>query len=567
VGLPRAALIVACACACGDNRAGGDARDAAPVFRHPLSLPDDELARQSLQILGADVPGAKAVSCNGCHGLTTQRLRYWGRLADKALATCLTDFDVSTRDAARAQLDCLRAMPSSPTSDFQTRKLGGFASAAHLPWFAYVFDLAYGADAPAQLAAFRQLAGMPRGDVPALTQDELDVVAEWFVRGLPALETTLVPPPPPDQCTPMIASDVATHVAAMATQGWAALNRQSQLAMFGCGAATDPRACLQSYPFATDLPFGTGWEISGRGRIRVLADVTYTTSFWTRSSADGRFVAHGVADIPGSYVIDLQRALPIPIDALYDPAFFPDASGFVFQGGARNICPAGVLTSNPSAIAMTEPGCRAIAELGLYQHVGARAGGDYFAVDGLFVADDGGKLPTVDDPDAAFVASTKTSFTPMIFDGTGYAPRGKVDVPTPFEGDPVLSPSAQLIVTRLAGPADHQLGYVLRRVDATFDGASYAIDTPELARYCVSGGKPGFSYDERWLVFHHYEPSGAANLYLMELATGAPVQITNLRPGQYALFPHFRSDGWIYAQVRDMTTAHEYTIATDAALQ
>jgi len=121
------------------------------------------------------------------------------------------------------------------------------------------------------------------------------------------------------------------------------------------------------------------------------------------------------------------------------------------------------------------------------------------------------------------------------------------------------------VITRLAGPADRQLGYVLREVDATFDGTSYTITTPELARYCVTGGKPAFSYDERWLAFHHYS-GGTANLYLIELATGVAVQITNLGPGQYALYPHFRSDGWLYAQVRDMTTGHEYTIASDAAL-
>jgi hypothetical protein len=39
-----------------------------------------------------------------------------------------------------------------------------------------------------------------------------------------------------------------------------------------------------------------------------------------------------------------------------------------------------------------------------------------------------------------------------------------------------------------------------------------------------------------------------------------------MRPGQYALFPHFRSDGWIYAAVRDPAAGHEYMVASDAAL-
>ena len=58
----------------------------------------------------------------------------------------------------------------------------------------------------------------------------------------------------------------------------------------------------------------------------------------------------------------------------------------------------------------------------------------------------------------------------------------------------------------------------------------------------------------------------------MDIRTGVPVRITNMRPGQYALFPHFRSDGWIYADVRDDNIhvsdglAHEYMVASDAAL-
>jgi hypothetical protein len=561
VRLSRAALPVVFMCgACGDNLVKPDAGATAPAFRHPVSLADDELALRALQILGADVPGAQAASCNTCHGLTRDRLQYWRRLTDTAFATCFTDLAVSSPASARSMLDCMRAMPMDPASDFDTRKLGVFSTASQLPWFAYTFEHAYAADASAQLAAFRQLASMPRGDVASLSQDDFDVVAEWFLRGLPALDTTLVGPSPPTSCTQTISSAVGTHVTAMATQGWKALNEQAGMAMLGCGSVVDPHDCLQAFPERAE------WEVAGHGVVRVLVDATYSTSFWTRSSPDGRFVAHGVADVVGSYITDVQRAVRIPIAAEYDPAFFPDGSGFAFQGSFRNTCPAAVLTANPSAIAMNEPGCRSISELGLYEHLGRLGSGDYFASDGLFVADDGGKLPTTSDPAAAFVATAKIGFTPMLFDGTGYAERARVAIATPFEGDPVLSPSARLVMTRLAGPSDQQLGFVLRRVDATFDGQAYAIDAPEIARYCISGGKPGFSFDERWFVFHHYESNGSANLYLVDLLVGDPVRITSMAPGQYALYPHFRSDGWIYAQIRDTTTGHELTIALDAAL-
>lgn len=547
--LRAVAVVLVVLAACGDNRAAVDAASGAPAFRHPVSLPDDALSLQALQILGAGVPDAQPTSCNACHGLTRQRLRYWGLLSDTSLATCLTDLPVSSPASARTMIDCLRAMPLLPASDFQAQRLGVFASAARLPWFQYAFETAYGADAPAQLAAFQALAGMPREEVVALTQEQFDIVAEWFIRGLPALEVTLAEPPPPDTCTQNISPAVATHVAAMATQGWAALDAQAGLAM----------QTLTAYPERTE------WE--AQGHVLVVADEDYRTSYWTRSSPDGRFVAHGVEQVAGSYIIDLQRGVTIPVDAMNDPAFFPDASGFVFQGGARNTCPESVLTSNPSAISMTESGCNNIQEIGLYEHVGrALGGGDYFAVSGEIVSDDGGKYPTTKDPDAAFVFGARTAFTPLLFDGTQFVPRSAVPVDTSFEGDPVLSPSARLVLDRLAGPDDRQLGYVLRSVDATFDGTTYAISAPEIARYCFTGGKPGFSFDERYIAFHHYETNGSANLYLVDLQTGSPVQITHMGVGQYALYPHFRADGWLYAQVRDMTTGHEYTIALDAAL-
>jgi hypothetical protein len=39
-----------------------------------------------------------------------------------------------------------------------------------------------------------------------------------------------------------------------------------------------------------------------------------------------------------------------------------------------------------------------------------------------------------------------------------------------------------------------------------------------------------------------------------------------MHAGQYALYPHFRSDGWFYFLVRDKNTNHEYAVASDAAL-
>jgi hypothetical protein len=565
-------LVVIAIAACGNSGGNDTPPDAAPdaavapVFRNPVSLPDDQLALQSLQILGANVEGASQ-ECGGCHGLTRQRIRYWRALSDTTMAGCLTDLAITDQASAQKMISCARTMPDTATSDFTTKKLGIYSTATKLPWFQFAFWRAYGDTAEQELAAFQQQVSMPKGDsIPPLTQEQFDIVAEWFARGVPMLDETLPLDPPPSTCTPGISAEVSAHVAAMATQGWRAVNRENMMAMYGCGDATDPEDCLAGEPLASAQTFAETWDV-GQAKIRLLHDVTYETSYWTRSSPDGRFIAHGVANVSGSYIYDLQRDANVSIATQYDPAFFPDNSGFVFQGGTRNVCGISVLTSNPASIAMTEAACSKISTIGLYEHVGqGLGGGDYFGIDSQFVSDDGGKDMTTGDPEADFTTTGYTDFTPMIFDGTKYVTKGRIHVAQPFEGDSSLSPSARLEVTRVSGPNDKQLGFVLHKVVATPAGPSYTITTPEIARYCISGGKPGFSYDERWIAFHHYETNGSANLYLMDLRDGNPIRISNMSPGQYALYPHFRSDGWIYAQVRDLNSGHEYTIATDAAL-
>ena len=225
--------------------------------------------------------------------------------------------------------------------------------------------------------------------------------------------------------------------------------------------------------------------------------------------------------------------------------------------------------------------------MGLYQHVGATRGGDYWTIHGPFVSDSHAGVRH-DDPDASFDGASAVVLTPMIHDGNGYQPGTSSRIAVPFEGDAVLSPSAQLVVTRVAGPRDDQLGYVMRRVDAKPTGTGYDVALPEIARYCVSGGKPALSYDERWMVYHHtlddadatdlgfrdesdpgfapYRSQGASNIYLLELATGKVTRVTRMNPGQYAYYPHFRSDGWLYFIVRTVRERSEHVVASDAAL-
>jgi hypothetical protein len=598
--------------ACGGGSGTPDAvvvppadAEIVPAFRNPVDLPDDELALQALQILGADVEGHDE-RCNGCHPLTKQHIRYWATLSDVAMADCFTDLGITSVDSAHGTIDCWRIKPSNPTATFDTPKLGVFAAGARLPWFQYLFTKAYNGSTT-EYEQFVQRSAMPPsgGREVEMTQAQFDVVAEWFIRGIPNLEELLPEDPPPTECFPSVGTRVIEHVAAMATEGWAAHNLAQGMSMYGCAGASTPADCLASKPLASSTTFGADWDIAGRGTSRVLYQFVneYSSDYWTRSSADGRFVAHGGGQ-PGfpSTVLDLQENSLINLNAAYDPAFFPDNSGFVFQNAPNNVCPQSVLVAAGTNVSMNEAGCTDLGAVGLYEHVGAAIGGDYFAVSGEFVSDNGGHAVTLRDPQSNFGQDGSVRITPMVYNGSSFSTKPSVNVAVPFEGDAVLSPTSKLMVNRLSGPSGRQLGFVLRAVDATPSGSSYDIDAPEIGRYCFTGGKPAFSYDERWMIIHHYispnsdedaqelgftgaddpgytsQPTtatsytarGTANVFLVDLVTGEKTRLTNMKPGQYALYPHFRSDGWIYYQVRDIGgpgsgDETEYAVASNAA--
>lgn len=545
----------------------------APVFRNPVTMPDAELATQALERINA---------CKTCHGITRGSMRYWKQLTDASATNCLTDLHPTTAAQASTMLDCLKNS-TMPGALYSPAKLGIYATAGKLPWFEYVFGLAFGANAASARANFIAQAHMPRTG-PAFDQSDFDIVAEYFARNLPLLDQRLPPDTVVSNCTPSISPTVSTHLTAMRTDGWAARHHDASLHMFGCVDGAAPSTCL------TDKTRKAAWENGNNGVIRLLFNLPHSTQFWTRSSADGRFAAHGAAGADYSAaVIDLQRNRNITTDGYYDPAFFPDNSGFVFQTFEPKVCKMSVLTNNPNSIAFgNNSACSTQATVGLYQSVAATlGGGDAWTIDSQFRNDDGGHGGgTLNNPAAFFSSEGFLHFTPLINNGNGYTARTPVTLSTPFEGDAVLSPSGKMLVSRVAGPNSAQIGMVLRKVNATLTGNTYAINAPEMGRYCFNGGKPAFSYDERYLVVHRYVEAsdavelgftgandsrfvdylakGASNIYVIDLLTGATRRITNMRPGEYAVYPHFRADGWIYFVVRAFS--YEYLVASGAVL-
>jgi hypothetical protein len=588
----------------GEGGVAGSPNGGAPqggeggTLRNPLpALSDDQVAFEALLLMGHQPIGATTNTCTQCHSLNAGLLQSWLQMTQAAEATCFADTTIPSVDAASTALSCLRVKPENAQSVFSTPKLGIYAAAAHLDWFQFAFDRAYGGDlAPPEYDEFMDKVAMPKvnnGGVP-LAQPEFDVVAEWFARGLPYLDDFLPEEPPLMGCTGSITPAVGEFVDEIQLTNWRAQNAEDGLLMYGCAGAPTTLDCLSTFPLASATPFGAGWELLPGAKLRVLRTNGYASSYWTRSSADGRYVGHGGGPNGGSTIVDLLTNTQIHAQASYDPAFFPDNKAFMFQGTGMGtgICPQPLLGTDAD-IAFTETGCSSgAAQIGLYQQVGsALDGGDYWAVATSFVSDDGGHQATDGNPAAFFGGGSDTVLTPLINTGSDFVPKPNIETSTPFEGDAVMSPSGRLILSRVAGGGWKQNGFRLRRVDATPNGSSYDVALPEIARYCINGGKPGFSFDERWIVFHKYVDSddendaqslgftgtsdpgfqayaanGVANVYLVDLVTGISRRVTHMQPGQYALFPHFRSDGWIYFMVRTLGTENEHIVASDAAL-
>ena len=83
----------------------------------------------------------------------------------------------------------------------------------------------------------------------------------------------------------------------------------------------------------------------------------------------------------------------------------------------------------------------------------------------------------------------------------------------------------------------------------------------------MTGSKANISFDERFFVTHTYESDGTANIWLVDLNDGARYQVTDVEPGQLALFPHFRSDGWFYFLLREDGSNRRRIVASDLALR
>ncbi len=600
-----------------------------PVLRNPVLLDDLVLGRQVLALLGGDGAATEG-RCSTCHSITRPTLSLWAHLTRAFSSACLSDTSLDSQDQVDQSYRCLlrhelkklygplevidlekfpEAQPSKER--LSPRSAGIYAAASHLPWFSYLLGNTSEPQKSDTFARERFIAqvGMPRAGEP-LTQEEFDQLAEWFERDLPGL-LELVPEDPGEPCVPGLAPELARELDELANTGWRAKNLETPLLMFGCAPGETGSKCLGSLPNASDNPTSAGWTASmPNSTIRVLYDNTQNgpTVFWSRSSADGRYIASGAGggEPLGGQFIDLAGGRRMVGDFFYDPTFFPDNSSLLVQGEGTLLCKQSVLDGRFETITAEREGCTGFSEQGisLYQQLATSLdGGDYWAVTGLFESDEPG-FEQLHTPFAPFSADTTLDFTPVINRGNSFELGEPISLPAPFQGDPALSPSGKLLVTRTKGAevfdpsfgpfiTATQSGYTFYRVNTTRNEGTRSVSLERAGQLCLQGGKATFSFDERWLVIYRYitpadavelgfdnaqDPTfaeyaerGGANIYLFDLKSGKTTRITNMAPGQYALFPHFRSDGWIYFVVRDSGRTEpaqtELFVASDAALR
>ena len=552
-----------------------------------IELEGQELALEALKILGANVTDANDPRCQcdpedphcepgncsnrrcaECHSVSKNGLRHWRDLTNDAFSTCGLNksADEMTKAEAMQAIRCVRSQPQEENSVFAADKLGILTTGARYGVFRKIFQKAYGDEKWLQpYIEFKARVSMPKGTYPALSQFEYGVLLKWFQGGNEHLDALVNDPPPPSECNTFFDHDeIAKHVDTMRYDGWGAVNKENGINMFACPPGGQPAECFKGqYPDRT-----TEWgDPSVNGKLMEILPISFRTSFWARASADGRFIGNGGGNGAGATITDMVRGLDIGVKASYDPGFFPDNSGFIFQGGGTNICGQSMLET-ATEVDWDHPSCMKGTDINLYQHV-ARGlnGGDYFIINSQFTSDSGASVAA--DPKALFNADSTMKFSPMIFNGTTYEQLPAKVVDSPYEGDSVLSPSGELVVSRLAGGENGgPLGYVIRRVVAERQGDNYDIDiSKEVARICISGAKANISFDERFVVTHKYE-NETANIYLVDMLTGSTMRVTNMPAGVKALFPHFRSDNWFYFLVKDTTVdpAAEYMIASDLAV-
>ncbi|WP_394844816.1 hypothetical protein LZC95_48190 [Pendulispora brunnea] len=362
---------------------------------------------------------------------------------------------------------------------------------------------------------------------------------------------------------------------------WKKANINSGITMFGCQGTQDGAGCFSDARYTAISDERN--NLPALQDLKVVRQLPSRTSYWIRSSSDGRYVgaSRRIMDL---FAVEKGLINPdIPVNAPYDPYFFPGNDGFSYAGaGATSdivACKQSILVGMSEdefgEVTFAEAGCKKVST-SVYQSIGqALEGGSEYIVANS--PSDHTNDPGNGDLVAPFGPTAHSDFVPMVLSSTGsYDPKPKVTVSHPFEGDVMLSPTGGLYASRLTN-GTKQIGYrvgVIETVRPTPESPNYGFNTKPVATVDLLGGKAAFSFDERFIAVHSYanqaDPhlsinADASDIVIVDLKTGAHYQITKMPSKVRALYPHFRNDGWLYFLVRDANTGTETILATDLA--
>ncbi len=632
--------LAACRTFDSDSSVKDDRPEDEPLAAQPqaaIQLPTDPetlAAIKALNLIGADIPyatqGAEKRCASACHAGTgggnwhvvvdKEKVKKWGALMT-TLEACF-----KANISNKKKVNCMRANPADGASAFDLNKLGFYRAGVRTAQFKTMFKKAYGTSTgAARHLEFSDALIMPQKlSTNQMSDDDFKIVKSWVLGGMKKLDEAFGGDTNTGEnvCVDKVDAELVENYNKMKTEGWGWKNvNNEQISMFGCGETegeyeelATPLQCFQDdekWPQAHQKEYAKGWaeRFTPGGsqltqRIRILKELPFESTYWERSSADGRFSGSGLRNgndngalPPGAesagYIVDLKdpsRPL-IGVSGPYDPGFFPDNKGFTFMTGTDGafFCNQALLEdpATKSIDFATETTYCGQSDMGVYQHVGAMlGGGDYYVVRSDDYANDDGGNSVFRDPSTAPFAKQDATLEvwPMQESGTRFKVQGKIDINVPFEGDFGIFPSARYVTSRIGvknGSTFQQNGYRIRSFDAQ------ARTTKELATLCMKGGKVTVSFNERIVATHHYteladaknfkmEPTDpkfqamidkSANVWLYDLVSQQKIRITNMRANQYALYPHWRSDGWLYFLVRDKNLNKDFLVASDAGIR
>ncbi|SMF22506.1 hypothetical protein [Pseudobacteriovorax antillogorgiicola] len=553
-------------------------------------------AKEVASYLGITEADGISPACSNCHNMQDREtlLRWSYRTAD-------IYYDCLNPQVDRTPIERISCLGNGD-ENLATSDLALYSLAIHTDEIKNLFLDAYPNDGLERYDSLRQRSSMPLGATPT-EQEILNKIIAWASYGMPHLDELINPYNGPTQCENQVSAELKTHINRMAFLGWGARNMENGIPMFACNSSNSIDCFKQQrngqniFPTPQDL----GIEMDLKGTTYVLHQFPESTDFWIRSSADGRFVAYGGNP---SMIVDLRSKFTSPgndrlieIDAYYDPGFFPDNSAFIFQGQSTGICQQSLIEDlSTEKISFTEEQCSFgdAVETPLYQAVGSSLDSEnYLAVTGTFTSDSGNYYGPRDGPFTPnYSPQTKVALHPYIFDGQNWQKQTPSEIQTPWEIDWNVSPSNQVLVSRVVASQEgksRHIGYRLYRSKRSQDESGFSYTLSEQGMFCTPGQKGKFSFDERFFVTYDYiQPQQwqelgfgsetdpkflelleerSSRLYLVDLLNEQSVALNTPKAFQRLIFPHFRSDGWIYFMFDNPIDGKRYLMANDYAIR